>query len=39
MLLGWVHLVRLEERELLSYWGEKYREYARRTRRAFCPFL
>ena len=31
LLPAWSLLVRIEERELLEYWGEAYREYMRRT--------
>ncbi len=27
----WLMLIKLEERELLEYWGERYREYMRRV--------
>jgi len=27
----WIALIRLEERELVEYWGERYREYASRV--------
>ncbi len=31
LLPAWLLLVRIEERELLEYWGEAYQEYMRRT--------
>ncbi len=31
MLPLWMLLVRLEEKELIAYWGDRYREYMRRT--------
>jgi len=31
LLPAWLLLVRIEERELLEYWGEAYKEYMKRT--------